>query len=57
MVRMPDEDWMDACCELRTAHDVIQCSAVQYILFAFSILTTFVVLCVATRLPLLNVNT
>ena len=40
---------MDACCELRTVCDVIQCSAVQYIFLAFSILTTFVVLCVATR--------
>ena len=51
-VRTPDVDRMGACCELRTAHDVIQSSAVQYIFFAFSILTTFGVLCVATGLPL-----
>ena len=36
------------------AHDVIQRSAVQQIFFPFSIFTTFLVLCVATRLPLLN---
>ena len=38
------------------AHDVIQRPAVQQVFYLFSILT-FVVLCVATRLPLLNLNT
>ena len=55
LVRLPDVGWMDAC--EQPAHDVIQRSAVQQIFFAFSILTTFVVLCVATRLPLHNLNT
>ena len=49
--------WCNACCELRKAQDVIQRSAVQQIFFSFTILTTFVGLCVATRLALLNSNT